>query len=131
MERHREGNACGTCGRDEVGLLECQHCHQWIVNVRTRANDRLCAECAPAATTRVDADEVGKLEGSGQLDPGAVCGECGRDELGFNCCAKCGDDIIHRLESGVRLCGDCAVEVSKEQLAEAVGEAITLASVEY
>lgn len=131
MERRPEGEVCRICRRDEVGLLECQDCHQWIVNVRTRDLRRLCAECARGSTSELDSGEIETLVSWNLTHAEHICEKCGRDNFGYNCCAKCGEDIIHRLSSGVRLCADCTLEEAREGFAEAATAAAATVTVGY
>jgi hypothetical protein len=114
MKRECEGEACGVCRRDELGLLECQECHEWIVNMRTPTGQRVCPLCAMSVRSPVEREEVDALADRSNYD--GTCHECGRDDLGFLCCAVCGTELARRPDEGERLCAVCAVEDTHENL---------------
>lgn len=125
MRRKQEGEACLTCGRDELGLLECQDCLSWIVNVRGRDLRRLCVDCAPDSTAMIEIAEVQRLLAYGSLDFSQGCGTCGRDELRFLCCVGCGTEIARRTENGSRFCSDCVTREVRDLARDAADELLS------
>jgi len=122
MSRKQEGEACLTCGRDELGLLECQECHSWIVNVRGRDLRRLCADCAQHSEASIAVQEVQRLLTQVSLDFTHGCGTCGRDELGFLCCVNCSTQVARRTENGSRFCPDCVAREVQDLARDAADE---------
>jgi hypothetical protein len=59
-------------------------------------------------------EEVDALADRSNYD--GTCHECGRDDLGFLCCAVCGTELARRPDEGERLCAVCAVEDTHENL---------------